>query len=202
MDIPKLQTVQERMRTIINEEKPLTGFSDLAKATGMWKVLEEGSMDEPCVIEVGAATFVEDDESSMSLDDCSEDKLANEEERELDQLLDAIHGDDAVENIAQQFEPTDAQKLRMKKAILNIKADFLIQLRYGLWTDWSARIDKRMQELSNEIPGLEYLGWEELDHYVEIDGERYRMDHWHDHVLEQSGKDGKTVDELAAQETQ
>ena len=40
MDIAKLKSIEERMRAVLNEEKPLIEFSALAKETGLWQVVE------------------------------------------------------------------------------------------------------------------------------------------------------------------
>src|SRR5690242_2950618 len=119
MDIEKLQKVQERMRAVLNEEKPLVGFEDLAKATGLWEVAESGSLDEPCVIRVGACEFVEEDETSMSLDGSDEEKLKKEVEGELREIVAALEGDADNGEEEQSIELSPAQTLRVKKAILN-----------------------------------------------------------------------------------
>ena len=189
MDIAKLKSIEERMRAVLNEEKPLIEFSALAKQTGLWQVVEEGSSDEACVISIGACTFIEEDDSSMALEDCSEKALAKEEDSEATHIIDALEQNGPSPKLSK------VQMLDLKKAILNIKADFLIQLRFALWEGWSTRIEKRMQQIGEEFPGFKYLKWEDLNHYVSIDGQRYRMDHWYDHELERT-EDGKTIAEL------
>src|SRR3954447_14573585 len=119
MDVEKLQKVQERMRAVLNEEKPLVSFEDLAKATGLWEVVESGTVDEACAIRVGACEFVQDDETSMTLEVCNQAALQQEENVELWQIHDALEGDAEKDGAEIPVKLTPAQELRVKQPVLN-----------------------------------------------------------------------------------